>query len=43
MQKDLDTLEREAGEFRAEARAIVDQAAGADLTGDALRAAPSAP
>lgn len=34
MQKDLNTLEREVGEYRAEARAILDRAADADLTGD---------
>jgi hypothetical protein len=35
MDKDLDILEREVGEYRAEARTILDRAGGADLTGDA--------
>jgi HK97 family phage major capsid protein len=34
MKKDLDTLEREIGEYRTEARAILDRAGDSDLTGD---------
>jgi HK97 family phage major capsid protein len=32
--RDLDTLEREVSEYRAEARAILDRAGGSDLAGD---------